>query len=40
MSKEPKIRYVKLDPLKSRDPWKKLKEKPGVKVTSTARRNP
>lgn len=35
MSEKPKIRYVKPDPLK--DPWKKLREKPGVRILSTAR---
>lgn len=34
--RKPKIRHVKPDPRK--DPWKKLREKPGVTIKSTARR--
>lgn len=38
MSKKPKIRHVKKDPLV--DPWAKLRKRPGVTVKSTARRRP
>ncbi len=38
--KKPKIRYEKPDPLKARDPWKKLREESGVTIQSTARRDP
>ena len=37
VSKKPKIRYTKRDPLKARDPWEKLRKKPGVTIKSTAR---
>lgn len=35
---EPKIRHIKKDPLK--DPWGKLRKKRGVRIISTARRDP
>ena len=39
MSRKPKISRVKEDP-KRRDPWKRLRKKPGVTIQSTARREP
>ncbi|GAF67757.1 unnamed protein product [marine sediment metagenome] len=38
MSKKPKIRYEKPDPLK--EPWAKLRKRRGVRILSTARHNP
>lgn len=38
--RKPKVRYVKTDHLKRKDPWKRLREKPGVTIQSTARRDP
>ena len=39
MKREPKVAYKRRKELQS-DPWKKLRERPGVRVISKGRRKP
>ena len=38
--KHPPKAVIGRDPLDRRDPWKRLRERPGVKVLDIARRSP